>query len=454
MKLIFTKTWAFIFNLINIFFKILDAILSIFLFLLCPILVCFLKLAFFRNSAPASKKILFIGSSPPNKIYKVNEKNYSKIIDESRNSQFTLPFFPHTYALYFCGSQKSIYKLTPKVITIVFPKKLKFQLFKRTFKVIRLFYELPILTKLAKKINPSIIYTNIPGNNILISVLLKFITRRPLVAQVMGSYDLSSYNDSLETQEGIKPFLLRNYNKILLSFAFRYCDLVLGFNKYCSDFSIHNGAHPSKVRNVRIIPHLMHGYEVEECFFPISKLFNNSRLKHYMILWSRLSSEKRLRYAIEGALKAMQARKDLGLIICGEGDLKESIEEQLLPVKERVYFAGYTHLTQLVSYIKQADIALIPLGGYALTEAALLKTPIISFDIEWHRELLTDYVSGFIADYPNIDQLYSRIIYILDHPKDAQNIADKAYLQTMQMFNSVQQKFQEVIKEFFPEDTK
>jgi glycosyltransferase involved in cell wall biosynthesis len=80
---------------------------------------------------------------------------------------------------------------------------------------------------------------------------------------------------------------------------------------------------------------------------------------------------------------------DSMLVMAGDGPLREQLVREY-GQREDVKFLGFVDPPSLASLMATSSVALVPLGGSALVELALAETPIVAYDIDWHRELIHD----------------------------------------------------------------
>ncbi len=66
---------------------------------------------------------------------------------------------------------------------------------------------------------------------------------------------------------------------------------------------------------------------------------------------------------------------------------------------------------------KRASIALVMKGGYSLIEAAASGRPVVSYDIEWHHELVRDGVTGRLVK-PDAESAAAALSDLLSLPED------------------------------------
>jgi glycosyltransferase involved in cell wall biosynthesis len=107
------------------------------------------------------------------------------------------------------------------------------------------------------------------------------------------------------------------------------------------------------------------------------------------------------RYLIEAFARATEGRRDVRLVICGTGALRETLEAQARAsgAADRITFAGLVANDEVARYAAVADVFVLPSLLEALptvaVEALASGTPVISADhpggVELH-EIFTDDV--------------------------------------------------------------
>ena len=367
------------------------------------------------------KKKLFIGSGKPFNFteYVQNNEGNRERWNKGFQSQLLHETFSIAYTLYL-GENEEVYALCPKVVCVVL-KKTNLGCFHRTAHRIDLLKLFICARKLHKRQNFCSLETFFPGDGLFISYCISKILKIPLIAQCQGDYDLSSFDDS-----GKEKSLLQIFNtildKLMFSIFLKQSNLVLGYNDHCASFAICNGAHPKKVRRVRIQSFIEEFQKIE----PVElELLNTLNGKKIIFLWSRLSREKKLLRALDALEIVLKTSKDICLLIAGSGPLDLQIKDQFNELKDQVFFLGHIDRKYIKSYILRANANIVPLGGHALVDAGLCNKPVVAFNLEWHTEVITDKESGILVDYPNVKDFVKGIIYLLNEPESSKKMGVK-----------------------------
>lgn len=377
----------------------------------------------------SNKNILFVCEGAPYhyQASKENDETAKKIWEKGFRSQLSHPGFEKTYAL-FEGEKNECYKLASDIIAIVI-RKITIPLFPGLSECINIFRIITLGNKLSRKKNISHVETFNPGK--FTALYIKSTTGLPVVIQCQGDYDLSSFRES-EQKESWLSFLKRQRQKFLFSITFRYADLVLGYNDHCASFAICNGAAPAKVRRCRI-----HSFIEDFEAYPIvprTEIPKFPSQGKIVLLWCRLAEEKKLYHTLEAMKIALSNHPGLTLVIAGDGPLKNKIERQMEPYQDNVVFLGNLDRPTLKSCINHADIALVPLAGHSMIEAAMCEKPVVCYNWEWHTEMITHGQSGILIDYPNNNDMSEAIGYLLSNPEIASSMGRKLKTRALTLF--------------------
>jgi glycosyltransferase involved in cell wall biosynthesis len=389
-----------------------------------------------KRTINSSDKIFFIASGIPIKKPMFSDKKYQEEWHQSLQKQFLSFGNAQTYVYYSSSdAPQESYKLTKNVIAINAPAFKKRLGFTRTINTLSFWHDFVIIRQLLKRLCLSTVVCYAPSDRLLLCAFLKLFLGVKLYASVMGNADLA-WSEHAYNNKKIKKLILYIYEKIIAFFFFQQADLVIAYNNHVGDYALCNGASPEKIRRTRIYPCITEFDE--EKVIPKNELEGFPKAKRNIIMWSRFAYEKKIPFALKGAIQALEKNSDLGLCVIGYGPMYDDIKKIIdaSTVRDRISLIGFTPSFRLLSYIYHADIALIPLGGFAMLEACLLKKPIVCFDIEWHHELLTDGYSGYFADYPDSSMVCEKILEALSEPDEAKIRGERAHQRFKLLFDT------------------
>ena len=140
--------------------------------------------------------------------------------------------------------------------------------------------------------------------------------------------------------------------------------------------------------------------------------------ENYFVCFGRLSEEKGLLTLI----RAVREIKTSRLLIIGEGELRNRLEEYVLEKDvANVEFSGYMGEERLKSAVRNSMFAVVPSEWYencphTVLEAFALGKPVIGSDIGGIPELIEDGIDGLLFKPGNSEELSEKITYLIGRP--------------------------------------
>lgn len=253
----------------------------------------------------------------------------------------------------------------------------------------------------------------------LIAWILSRITGIPYCISIHSDYPLVF---ALNPQTGFKK-LLRTVARWIPDFVSPRAHMMLPISGYLKRV-ISNRV---KDDHIKVI---YHGIDFQfEPESDLKKKFNLPDNKKIISYVARLSNDNYVNDILKTMEKLLKIRNDFILVMVGGGELEEHIKQWIAqqPGREQsLYLLGFqpNHIGRSIRYI--SDISLCLMSGFSLIEAAAAETPLISYDIEWHYELVTSHVTGFLVREHDLDNLTKSICYLLDHPHEAMAMGKNA----------------------------
>lgn len=150
-----------------------------------------------------------------------------------------------------------------------------------------------------------------------------------------------------------------------------------------------------------------------------------------LVIVGRLVGFKGHRFAIQILPELLKKFPELKLVIVGEGEQRESLQELVrgLQVEDAVDFVGYQ--TNVFEWMNQSDVVLLPSVsegfGIVILEAFNSRTPLIAFDVPAPNEIVEEGKTGLLVKPYDLEELAEKISDLLNHPEKAQKIAGHAY---------------------------
>jgi len=241
----------------------------------------------------------------------------------------------------------------------------------------------------------------------------------PFCISIHADYDKCYRLDG--RKRGI-PLLL----KIIEKFVLPRAQLVMPIREYLAQKLLNEGVN---LERIRVIPH---GVDIEmfqhEETDDIHKNFGFDSGKKLLSFVGRLSKENYVFDMIELIKRLSKLRNDFIILFVGDGPERGRMEKlvQEYNLSSLVMFTGFQPRGKVVSIRRRSSLALCLMGGLSLIEACAAGCPVISYNVEWHYELIINGETGFLITENDLDGLIEAVVYLLDHPEEAKRMGDKA----------------------------
>jgi glycosyltransferase involved in cell wall biosynthesis len=107
------------------------------------------------------------------------------------------------------------------------------------------------------------------------------------------------------------------------------------------------------------------------------------------------------------------------LYMAGGGPMEDSIREFIRQhdLGKDVKLLRWISEEEVRTLRRHSDVALVLRGGYSLIEAAASGVPLISYDIDWHGELVQSEETGYLIEPGNVKNAAEKTEYLLKNPK-------------------------------------
>lgn len=198
----------------------------------------------------------------------------------------------------------------------------------------------------------------------------------------------------------------------------RGVDLVLPIRETLTHYAVRHGA---DLQHVRVIPH---GIDLAQFVNPPSWAIRNhfgiDAGKLIISFVGRLSNENYVDDVLALARRLRERRNDFVILMIGGGNEERRLCAEIRNsplLAEIVRIEGFHPWEMVVAVRTQSNINLCLMGGFSLIEACASGRPVISYDIEWHDELICDGETGRLIREHDIDGLVSATEALLDSPE-------------------------------------
>jgi glycosyltransferase involved in cell wall biosynthesis len=104
------------------------------------------------------------------------------------------------------------------------------------------------------------------------------------------------------------------------------------------------------------------------------------------------------------------------LVCAGTGTLASQMQRRAeeLGVADRLHLLGNLDLSELPPLLASSDLILAAHMGYTLVEAGLTGVPIVTYDYDFHGEVISDGETGFLAPLRDVNGLAEQACRVLE----------------------------------------
>jgi len=259
----------------------------------------------------------------------------------------------------------------------------------------------------------------------LLSLLLKWMTRRPQAVCVFSNQDDLYAATGALAMPRLLPF--RFLERLVARLVLSNADLVIAGNHNNMGFAIANGAKG----DTAIIPvakniEPVHLTEPRRRDAP-DEIFNRLDIAAgapLMLFVGRLLALKHPDEAVRAMASVIGRRPDAMGLMAGIGPMQGELEALAasLGVSDRIRFLGHIDQIELSRLIPHC-VTVSPLTGMALIECGLGGSPIVAFDRDWQAEFVEDGVNGFIVPFLDHETLADRALRLISDPELKERMA-------------------------------
>jgi glycosyltransferase involved in cell wall biosynthesis len=271
--------------------------------------------------------------------------------------------------------------------------------------------------------NIDIIRGHEPDHMGLAALILHILTGIPFCVSVHADHD-----KRYEITGGRSIYLLfdsKLFTDAIRKIVLSHSPMVMIIRESLRGYVVKKGAKPD---SIYLIPHGIHlDWFNKVADLQFQRFWKNNGRK-LVVFCGRLSPENYIEDVINIAGQVKAEIPSVLFLIIGDGIERKNAE---LLVKEKglihnVLFLGYQPLEKVIQFRKIADVNLCLMAGFSLIEAAAAGRPIVSYDIEWHYELVRDQETGYLIKEHNIRDASKAIIKIINNPELVKRLGDAA----------------------------
>ena len=226
-----------------------------------------------------------------------------------------------------------------------------------------------------------------------------------------------------------KIFYSRKIIKVIEYFLLNKAYKIICIRKSLFKYVINQGV---KKENLIYMPH---GINLIN-FYKKNEKLNISKVKIISFV-GRVSKENFI-YDMFEVIKFFKNRKECKFIIAGDGpelsNLKRLTNKYKLS-KSNVTFTGFISKRKVASLRRKSSINIVLMGGLSLIEAVASGNPVITYDTEWHSEIIRNNLTGKIVSEGDTINLIKEIIDLLENQKLAIQLGKNAQKQVIKNYD-------------------
>jgi glycosyltransferase involved in cell wall biosynthesis len=246
----------------------------------------------------------------------------------------------------------------------------------------------------------------------LIARIVAKLTGLPLIAEVMGEYDVI-YR---ETGKMINPALkFRWIENAVCNLVMRASHAVIGYMEVYRQFAINHGAVPAKTYTSYFSMQEYHFAPVGERG-RAAKNFKRNPSDKLVAYVGRVDRRKYADHLLDVYERVARARADVTCLHVGDGPDREWIENEIRTrgLEGRVAVTGFLPNEEVWKLYGEVDVFAAILAGSSLAEAGAAECAIVAYDTDWHGEFLENGKAGLLAPFKDTAGFARMILELLD----------------------------------------
>lgn len=255
------------------------------------------------------------------------------------------------------------------------------------------------------------------------AVILHYLTGVPFCISIHADDD-----KRYEISKGKDVYLLFNSKLItdcLRRIVLSRARMVIVIRESLIPYLIKNGA---REECVRVAPH---GIYLDKFRIPLDLNFEKEwkrENKKLVVFAGRLYPENYISDIIYTAKKVKEKIPEILFLIIGDGVERKKAEELTIKMglNDNILFLGFQPFERVIEFRKIAEVNLCLMAGLSLIESAAAARPMVSYDVEWHYELVRNNETGYLIKEHDIDGVAEAIIKLINNPDLARQYGENA----------------------------
>jgi glycosyltransferase involved in cell wall biosynthesis len=213
---------------------------------------------------------------------------------------------------------------------------------------------------------------------------------------------------------------LRRLARMIPSFVVPKADMLLPIRGHMVGWMKAAGAAP---QDIRLIPH---GVDLTAFAAPVSpdaraqfEIPDGATVVSFV---GRLAADNYISDVVNVIELLLRRRRDVVFVLIGEGPAEGMVRRRLLDQPElaaAVRLLPFQPYERVVALRQLSAASLCLMGGFSLIEACAAGSVPIAYDVEWHRDLVKDGITGFLLREHDIDGVITALEQVIANPQRA-----------------------------------
>ncbi len=195
-------------------------------------------------------------------------------------------------------------------------------------------------------------------------------------------------------------------------FVLKRADMVMAISESWKEYAIKNGA---KRETARVIPHGVDArlYETR----PDIDLFTDvqAEKKIAVAVVTRLAPDQYLDDLTR--LAELMANDPVIFVVVGDGECRSQVEG--VP---NIRLLGHQSREQVAKILTACDVGLCFSSGLRTIEMALASLPIVAYNVDWQREVVSNGTAGILVKEYDVEGLADGIRWLTQNPISAKHL--------------------------------
>jgi glycosyltransferase involved in cell wall biosynthesis len=213
---------------------------------------------------------------------------------------------------------------------------------------------------------------------------------------------------------------LRRLARMIPSFVVPKADMLLPIREHMVGWMMAAGAERDAIR---VIPH---GIDLAAFSSPVPadvraqlEIPEGATVISFV---GRLAGDNYVADVVDAVERFLRRRRDAVFVLMGEGPEEDTIRHRLLDHAEfaaGVRILPFQPYERVIALRRLSAASLCLMGGFSLIEACAAGSVPIAYDVEWHRDLVKDGVTGFLVREHDIDAVVAALEEVIADPARA-----------------------------------